>query len=120
MSMPMYCEKCGYKSPKGIYDLFAVFHHDCIMRNKCPLLKSNWEVVEDDKNWDWNEEFNLIIHKLQRHLTPEQLAPIVNQLLGIHDKLRDLILKHSDYADCLGNEQVVPVSKIKEIFGELK
>ncbi len=45
------------------------------------------------KEWNWNDEFIQITHKLQRYTTPEQLAPIVNQLYGIQDKLKGLILE---------------------------
>lgn len=42
----MFCSKCGYKSPKGMSELAACYHHDIIMGDKCPLInKSKGEKI---------------------------------------------------------------------------
>jgi len=35
----MICSKCGYKSPEGMGTTDAFYHHNCVMKNKCPLIR---------------------------------------------------------------------------------
>lgn len=86
------------------------------------VFTADWKLVDD---WNWFEQYNLIMYDLQRYLSPEQLGNVSDKLLKLQEKQRDLILKDFDLIDeHPDNKCDLMMSDIYKIinkrFGDLK